>query len=377
MSDLNHLDDSTNLPDDIDSLHQSSNTDIPETLEPTQVPAKSLETPEELERKKTLELIRKKKLAEAKRKNFDSNIKNLFIRLTDIIKSKYKYSIEKGNIPLSLICLDNYRQIYNKMTPEEHYINFEIFYLENEINILDTLDDDSWLKDGASLKRNLCIKLGANKPDPEGRRRMHKIMISDIYTLACQLKIETERRLDELGELPQSDVNDLIGPRTILLHLFRIFYYVNENENRPLLLEIINKLEAELGMPKTQDGTVQNKAQPNRNNQNNQQGLGKIFKLATDIMGKMGMEVPENIPIPNDSDIENVITSVMGHEGLQTIFGNVINSANQGTDVTSTLSSVLSNITNEETVNTLRETVSRTAEIAQKTTPNVNINNTL
>lgn len=190
--------------------------------------------------------------SEYKKQCFDREFRSLLKQAEETIISKYGVSIEFGNTRPELICLKRYLSIYNnkESQPQEHYCYFETLYNRKRSEILNCLKDDRWIRTG-----NVVIQFGdgvKTTPELEQRRRQVRIMLSDIFLIACDLQTQAEKRLDGIDESFSQDIGgkDLIRPNILLLHLMRIFYHLNDGIDKTPLGEIVTQLEDILGVNK-------------------------------------------------------------------------------------------------------------------------------
>jgi len=314
-----------------------------------------------LKQKTTLEESQKIALILAKKQGFDREIKQLIKQSEETIISRYSSLIEIGETPVELVCLKRYLNLYTTMEPEEHYCYFETFYNRYRSEILNCLKDDSWIKN-----TNLVIQFG------EGIRGLFekcgsiKIMLSNIYIIACDLKEKAEQALDGIDEQFVSGAGgkDIIRPNILLLHLLRIFYHLNDGSDKNQLAKIISELETELGIP-TDRKTVDS-SQSQSNSGDGEEGLSSIFSMATGMMKRMGFQPPENMKTPTNKEISQVIDRVFNNDATQGAIQKMFSSLQGCDDFSSAIQTVVKNVTDPETMGAIQESVIQTAQIASQ-----------
>lgn len=257
---------------------------------------------------------------EYKKSSFDREFRSFVKQALETINARYGTSIEIGQIRSEQVCLNRYFNIYNAMKPEEHFEYFETLYNQNRQAILNMRTDDRWIKKG-----KLVIQFGQGLKDLPERCKQIRIMLSDIYLIACDLQTQSEKLLDGLDEKLASDVGgkNLIRPNILMLHLFRIFYILNDSLDKEILGKIVTEMENELGVQKK---TVGQEPWTNPVNQlstlgngvpGTNTGISSIFTMATNMMTKLGYTPPEGITPPSEAEISNVISNVFNNETTQ------------------------------------------------------------
>src|SRR6516162_1612702 len=84
---------------------------------------------------------------------FDQEIKSLFTQSLEILNQRY--GMKLGETKKEIICLNRYKDIYEKTSPEDHTGYFLKLFNTKKFLIFKTLDNDTWLKSG-----NVVIQLG-------------------------------------------------------------------------------------------------------------------------------------------------------------------------------------------------------------------------
>lgn len=307
---------------------------------------------------------------EFKKNSFDKEVKSLFKQSMETIVERYGKSMELGETRQEAICLTKYQTIYNNMHPEEHYMYFETLYNRNRNKILNTLKDDSWLRDG-----DIIIQFGEGTKttkEIEQKRKLVRIMLSKIFLIACDLQEKAESRLQGLEGLDQNDFEsvggkDLLRPNIILLHLMRIFYYLNSGSDKSKLGEIVTHLETDLGITtKTVNNDTLNLVNKTLNNQTAPPsgGLSSLFTMATSMMEKIGYKPPPDMKAPSEADITNVIGSVFNNEATQNALHGMFASIQGCNDFGTAVQAVVKNVTDPKTMQAIQTSVAQTAQVA-------------
>src|SRR5205085_721719 len=292
----------------------------------------------------------KTRKAEFKKTSFDREFRCFVKQAQETIEVRYGVSLEFGDVCSELICLNRYFNIYNSMDPQEHYHYFETLYNRKRIEILNCLQDDRWIRTG-----NIIIQFGegikSNKKIEEQRKQV-RIMISDIFLIACDLQSKAERALDGIDEkfAQAAGGKDLIRPNILLLHLMRIFYYLNDTVDKEALGAIVIQLEDLLGVTKKTINGESNKAPSEATSTGGAGGAGgagtggglsSLFTMATTMMEKMGYKPPPNMKPPSENEISNVINTVFNNETTQTAIQGMFSSLNGCQDFGSAIQEVV------------------------------------
>jgi hypothetical protein len=300
-----------------------------------------------------------------KRNSFDREVRALFVQAEQTIKSKYGTSIELGDIRPELHFLNRYAAVYKNKdaVPEDHYPYFELMYNRNRVKILNSFVDDSWLREG-----NVIIQYGEGIKGIENRAGQVKILLSVIYRIACDLQKDAEKRIEGLGENADGELiqaaggKDLIRPNILMLHLVRIFYYLNDGPDKSRLADLVTKLETELNVPKK---TIEGEAlalQEAGSQPTMAGGLSGLFTLATNMMKNMGMTPPPGMTTPTEKQIMDVIDNVFNNETTQKAMSGMFESIKDCDDFGSALQTVVKNVTDPQTMADISGTVAHTAQ---------------
>jgi len=249
------------------------------------------------------------------------------------------------------------------MEPQEHFQYFETLYNRKRVDILNCLKDDRWIRTG-----NIIIQFGdgiKTTKEKEEKRRQIRIMISDIFLIACDLQNSAEKTLDGIDEKFSSGAGgkDLIRPNVLLLHLMRIFYYLNDSNDKEQLGKIVSQLESDLGVSRKTVSEEQSKlvssTEPIPTG-----GLSGLFTMATNMMEKMGVKPPPGIKPPSEAEISNVINNVFNNETTQTAIQGMFSSLKECPDFGTAIQQVVKNVTDPKTMESLQGSVIQTAQSA-------------
>jgi hypothetical protein len=302
--------------------------------------------------------------AEFKRTAFDREFRLLTKQAQETIQARYGMTMELGESRPELICLNRYINIYNSMTPEEHYCYFETLYNRNRSAILNCLKDDRWIRTG-----RLNIQFGEGFRGMEQKCKQIRIMLSDIFLIACDLQSSAEKALDGIDEkfAQAAGGKDLIRPTILLLHLMRIFYHLNDGDDKVQLGSIVTQLENDLGVTKKTVGSEPWKAIAASSAPSPSLaagGLTSIFTMATDMMERMGYKPPPEMKPPTESEISNVISSVFNSDVTQSAIQNMFTGLQDCQDFGSAIQHVVKNVTDPTTMEAIQGSVMQTAQFA-------------
>lgn len=302
---------------------------------------------------------------EFKKTSFDREFRALITQSQEIIKAKYGVSLDIGDVRPEFVCLNRYLSIYNSMTPDEHFRYFETLYGRKRHEILNCLKDDRWLRTGG-----ITIQFGEgikSTKEIEEKRKQVRIMVSDIYLIACELQAQAEKSLDGIDITFAKDVGgkDLIRPSIVLLHLIRIFYILNEGTDKVQLGAILTQLETDLGVSKK---TVYDEAPPKvplpETGPAVTGGLSSLFSLATGMMEKMGYKPPPGMKPPSEGEITTVINTVFNNETTQNAIQGMFTSLQGCNDFGTAVQEVVKNVTDPKTMEAIQGSVMQTAQAA-------------
>lgn len=303
-----------------------------------------------------------------KKKLFDKEFRSLIKQSQETINARYGTSIEFGNIRPELVCLNRYLSIYNSMDPQEHFQYFETIYGRKRKEILNCLKDDRWIRTG-----NLIIQFGdgiKSTREIEEKRKQVRIMLSDIFLIACDLQAQAEKGLDGIDEkfAYAAGGKDLIRPSILLLHLMRIFYHLNDGTDKAKLGEIVTELENDLAVENKTVQTPEVAKTPVAAGPMPTGGLSGLFTMATSMMEKVGYKPPPGMKAPSENEINAVISSVFNNETTQTAIQGMFSSLQGCTDFGSAVQEVVKNVTDPKTMEAIQGSVFQTTQSAMNET---------
>jgi len=235
-------------------------------------------------------------------KKFDQTLSSFLNLMKTIIKSS-----EKRNLKLSsaknpiLNRLEKYIKTYDKTEAEEHVWYFRKIYESNHPAILRGPGRDNWLKTGS-----VTIQFG----EEVGAVTDIKIHLTVIYNTACKLRDEVENLLKGLPGSEQAE--ELTYPNLFLLYLYQLFYEVaEEKDEKEKLSTYVNSLEKDTGVK-------------SKNSSSNNDPLSGILGTMTDLMGQMGVKLPEGQKMPSQDDLGKMLGSMMNNPQTKSMLGNVM-----------------------------------------------------
>lgn len=301
---------------------------------------------------------------EFKKKAFDREFRALIKQAQETIQARHGTTIELGEVRPELICLNRYLSIYNNMDPQEHYCYFENIFNRHRSLVLNCLKDDRWIRTG-----RLVIQFGEgikSSKEIEEKRKQVRIMLSDIFLIACELQSNAEKTLDGIDEKFAQDAGgkDLIRPNVLLLHLIRIFYHLTDGDDKTRLGEIVTQLENDLGVAKKTVGGEPWKApELPANAATTTGGLSGLFTMATSMMQRMGFQPPPGMKPPTEGEISNVINTVFNNETTQNAIQGMFTSLQGCNDFGTAVQQVVKNVTDPKTMGAIQESVMQTAQM--------------
>ena len=305
--------------------------------------------------------------SEYKKTAFDREFRLLVKQAQETIQARYGVSIELGETRAELVCLNRYLGIYNSMSPQEHYSYFETLFNRNRNGILNCLKDDRWIRKG-----RLVIQFGEGIKGMPERCKQIRIMLSDIFLIACDLQQTAEKAFDGIDEeIAQSaGGKDLIRPNILLLHLLRIFYHLTDGSDKDSLGIIVTQLENELGVSKKTVGSepwiTPTPAPPSTTQPAVSGGLSGLFTMATNMMERMGYKPPPGLKPPSENEITNVISTVFNNETTQNAIQGMFTSLQGCQDFGTAVQTVVKNVTDPITMEAIQDSVMQTAQIASE-----------
>lgn len=307
--------------------------------------------------------LEKERRAQFKKQSFDKEFRSFMKQAQETVSTRYAAAIQLGETRAELVCLNRYLAIYNNMDPQEHFRYFETIYNRKRSDVLRCLDDDRWLRTG-----NLVIQFGEgirSTKEMEEKRKQVRIMLSDIYLIACDLQAQAEKGLDGIDEKFRQEAGgkDLIRPNILLLHLIRIFYHLNDGDDKVQLGKVLTQMEDDLGVAKktVESDEIAKSAVPTLPVQTG--GLSGLFSMATNMMERMGYKPPPGMKPPTETEISNVISTVFNNETTQTAIQGMFSSLQGCTDFSSAIQEVVKNVTDPKTMDAIQGSVMQTAQL--------------
>ena len=303
---------------------------------------------------------------------FDNSFREYIRKCKAVIKESFGENNDNVYLDPNMKAIKRYYQLYKKMNSSEHFQYFETIYGINRSKILNN-DDDEWIRKG-----DIIIQLGGLKPtgnkSTDEKRRQIRIYVSNIYNISCDLKNKSKELfadidiefIEEKGKL------DMQGPDLLLLSLMKIFSHLSNNEDKILLVKIINKLEDKLGiLVKTDMPTLPSNASTTTNNGGGG-GFSGLFSIARTIMESSGIKPPPEMKTPTDEDVSRSINAVFQNEGTKNVIQKMVTSLQGCTDIGTAIQSVVKDIANPTTINALQTSIQQTAQEAVGNTNNSN-----
>ena len=202
--------------------------------------------------------------------NLDKNIRTLLNFLKKVIEINDRRRLNLNGQPnLVLSYLNKYAKAYSLSCNNDpngtltHIDYFLQIYKPYRTAIL--RGESSWLK-----LNNVYVQYGDGIP---GVRRDIRILLSDIYLMAYELRKQAEYRLEGLPDKEWETCEELNFPDIILLHLYRIFREICP-EDKDQLSKCIIDIEDELGISHSGGG-----GSMLSNSNSNSGGLGTLGNL--------------------------------------------------------------------------------------------------
>lgn len=298
-----------------------------------------------------------------KSESFNRELRLLIQQSDETVRERYHVSIKLGEVRAELVCLNKFLNMYSKMKPEEFYQYFENIFNRKRSEILNTLKDDRWLRTG-----RVAVQIGeGSRKELAETLKQHRIMLSDIFLIACELQEKAEETLSGLDEefTQGAGGKNLIRPNILLLHTMRIFYHLADGPDKKALGTIVTQLETDLSL-KTR--TVGNepwlKHAPSTPAGGTGTAFSGIFNMATNLMEKMGYTPPAGMKPPSETEITDVIGKVFNNATTQNAIQNMFTSLQGCQDFGSAMQTVVNNVTDPATMEAIKSSVTETAQAA-------------
>lgn len=249
-----------------------------------------------------------------KTETFNKELRSLFKVLREVLEARSSKSGKPDTENPLYNSLYKYVKLYDKTKPDEHFDYFIEIYKSYRDAIL--VGGDKWL-----LNNNINIRWG------EGVIANSKIVVflTNIYRNATTLKEDTEKDLNrEHNKLIFQQRRELILPEAILLHLYRIFNVLIENDKEQLG-KIIDGLEISLQI-KPADTPISGEA------------LTPMIESVKGLLGKTGLLPPEmSDALPTSQaanmigNMVNAINGIFKDESSKEAIGGIFNAMNGAT----------------------------------------------
>lgn len=299
-----------------------------------------------------------------KSSSFNRELRLLIQQCEDTIRSRYGVSIEMGEVRAELTCLTKFSNMYAKMQPEEFYQYFENIFNRKRVEILNTVKDDRWIRTG-----RISVQIGeGGRKELADKLKQHRIMLSDIFLIACDLQEQSEKALDGLDEqfTQGAGGKDLIRPNILLLHTMRIFYHLAEGEDKKALGVIVTQLESDMSMKNRTVGSEPWLKHATPATGGTGTAFSGIFNMATGLMEKMGYTPPAGMKPPSETEITAVIGNVFNNPTTQNAIQSMFSSLQGCTDFGQAMQTVVGNVTDPVTMEAIKASVAETGYAAAR-----------
>jgi hypothetical protein len=238
-----------------------------------------------------------------KYENFDRHVNGLFK-----LCSKIQKGVDSSNLNLTnkenpiTRYLERFIKLYNAGNPEDFITDFKNIYLKHKHDILNDCNDDNWL-----IKHKVVLESGEK----------YKINLSAIYRNSIELRNKARDRLSGIPEHMTKDHKDLLYPDIFRYYLYAIFNELNiGTRNSKIITKNMNKLGEKLGFSSSEV-----------ENETNLDGLTNMVKT---MAKKFGVDIPENMKIPDGKQITNFMSTMLENPNVQGLFKNVQNMVKTG-----------------------------------------------
>jgi hypothetical protein len=276
-------------------------------------------------------------------KLFEKGMKGLFVLIKTIIRchNKQNFSISSKKNPI-LIHLEKYEQIYEKTEHAEHTQYFLDIYTSYRSRILRGQFRDDWLRDG-----KVIITYGSEA----GCNSNSKILLSDVYNIACDIRKDIE---DSLGDLPDVDESkELLYPTAFMLHLYRIFCSIAPKDDSSKLSNHLNEILSNLGIQTTPNTSSNNNSDSSAGDNN---GLQPLFNMAKQMMGKVGINIPDG-QMPKLDDLTGSIGQMLNQPETMNMFGDLFGDLKDSSNMGEAMNKIVGKLGNESLQKKIAETM--------------------
>lgn len=233
-------------------------------------------------------------------------------------------------------CLANYQTDYDLSSEEGNKEDVLMTYHKIKAALLRGYKFDDWLKNA-----KITIYSGAAEPDDE-----RKIMLTAIYNLACRHRDQTQEALKGLPVESFEGRVELLFPGKFMLYMYRVFLFALNKEENPddvtKLEAIVADLEKELNIPALTEGGDKGKGEAKNENGNNNLVDG-FLGIAKDLVAKMGIQVPDGIQLPsNSNDVMKTVSSVFTQPETKDFIADIGETMKESKDLGDAFQKVLS-----------------------------------
>lgn len=304
-----------------------------------------------------------------KSESFDRELRSLLSQSAEILSIRYGIS-STIKVRKETACMERFESIYNKLPASDFYVYFINLFARRRNLILKSLDNDAWLRNG-----NIAIQFGEDVKELKGKCDNIKILLSNIYNCALELKESSLNTFSDFSEELAGQDKNIIRPSIILLHLMRIFYILIDNEDDKLALSIIvNRLEEDLNV---KNKTVKPFTLPNLNIANLASNtdmlsdtLNTVFNVVTNVAKQVGIEGMDDLKAPTGQQLKKGLDSTINNEKVQSGISNLMTALNNKEDMVTSFTSFLKDMMTPEMIATAQNALLKTAEIAKENTIN-------
>lgn len=257
---------------------------------------------------------------------FDQEIRALFDQSLEILNNRYSLSASVGEQKPVVASLKKYKSIYISTFPSEHFIYFEKLFNTKKGYIINTLEDDKW------LKKNIIIQFGEHIEVLRGKCGHINIDLSQIYKCALELQETAYKIIGDMNQDILEPNKDIIRPSRFILHLLRIFYCVCNESDRELLIDPICKLETDLNVknkfiqPKTDNYLATILADIEANPDGSI--LDQVFTPINTFLRTINPNIEEDLPAPKNDQLLKGFQALTSNETIKNGCNNVLSTLN-------------------------------------------------
>lgn len=279
----------------------------------------------------------------SKEKTFSNQVLELIDLASDICKQRYEFKLSLGSSAKleHVTALDKFRKLFtnDRVKPAQFYSNFEKIYNALQVDILNTLRDDTW------LHTDIVIR-------PPIKRTDIYLDLSNIFQDAQQLQPPPEAN-DE-SDLLEPEPNPY--PLKLQLYLLRIFHTLGTPQAQRRLAPLIVQMERSLKLPPTIKTAPETPAGD---------PIAGLFGFASNLMRNFGVNLPENFQPPNSQQVMDTVKSLTEKPEIKQLVTNITQGLASGNpqNIGDTIA-LLQNQVNPETMDGIRKSVEGVAQQA-------------